>query len=516
MRSLFARRVVACIASVAAVAAVVPATASASKGPTTDRGEQCSGANIVGRGSTFQAPAQLVWQPGFNTNDSTVGCNGTQGSKGKPTVEYRNTESKDRGSGACLKAFGAEGEKYNPEYDFCGTDEAPNATQKKEIEEEKTGGQAESLETIPVLQGAVAIIVHLPEGCKASSEVVIKGKTYKFGRLALADTTLEGIYAGTINTWKAAIEAQAGSGNDALSCTGGTTEEETPITRVVRTDHSGTTHIFKSFLEQVETKPLKMEAYEEAYDGSSTGCKAKFPAENKTWSEVSEACQNQRWPEAAHVVRNTETGNPGVVKLVNSTPSSIGYADLAVAREYGFFSAKEGTNRFGEKHPAGGENKKGSSTKLGEQNTRFWATIQNDKPGETPTYAEPASKNDTEAEASSNCKNTSYIEGEGKEFPPASTRALWNEAKASLKEENYAICGLTYDIAFREYFPYLDGTSFESKGKEIATTVENYLFYEVSSKGGGKEIKDHDYEALPKAVIKEAEEGIEEIGYKEA
>lgn len=515
MRSLSARRVVACIASVAAVAAVVPASASAAA-PKTDRGEQCSGANIVGRGSTFQNPAQLIWAPGFNTNTESVGCSGTQGSKGIPTVEYRNTNSEDRGSGACLKAFGAEKEAPNREYDFCGTDEAPNETQKDEIESHKTGGGENSLLTIPVVQGAVAVIVHLPEGCKASSEITEKGKFYKLGRLVFDDKTIEGIYAGEINTWKAAVEAQGGDGKDALSCTGGVTEEETPITRVVRTDHSGTTHIFKAFLEQVETKKLKMEPYEESYDGSSTGCKAKFPAEEKTWAEVSEACQNQRWPEAAHVVRNTETGNPGVVKLVNSTASSIGYADLAVAREYGYFSAKAGENKFHETHPAGGENKKGSATKTGEQNIRFWAPIQNNNPGETPTYSDPASKWDTEAVAASNCKNTKYIEGEGKEFPPASVRDLWNEAKAALKEEHYAICGLTYDLAFREYFPYFSGTPFEAEGKNIATTVENYLEYEVSSKGGGKAIKNHDYESLPSAVIKEAETGIKEIGYKVA
>ncbi|HEX8714501.1 MAG TPA: hypothetical protein VF706_02945, partial [Solirubrobacteraceae bacterium] len=188
MMSFSKRRVTACIASAAALAAVVaPATASAkSKGPVTDRGEQCSGANIVGRGSTFQNPAQLVWNPGFNKNTSAVGCSGAQGSKGTPTATYRNTESKDRGSGACLKVFGAEKEAPNFEYSFCGTDEAPNEKQKAEIESHKVGGEGESLETVPVLQGAVAVIVHLPAGCKATAtSVVIDEKTKTPGRLVM-------------------------------------------------------------------------------------------------------------------------------------------------------------------------------------------------------------------------------------------------------------------------------------------------------------------------------------------
>jgi ABC-type phosphate transport system substrate-binding protein len=499
MTSLSARRVAACIAWAAAVVAcVLPATASAKKSPTTDRGEQCSGADIVGRGSTFQNPAQLAWQPGFNKNTSSVGCSGSQGSHGKPTAEYRNKESFDRGSGSCLKAFGAEKEPPNREYSFCGTDEAPNATQKEEIEEHKTGGEQESLETIPVLQGSVAVVVHLPEGCKASSEANVNGKSAKLGRLVLDDATVEGIYAGTINTWKEVLKAQNGDGKDALSCANPEELEHT-IARVVRTDHSGTTHIFKAFLAQVDTGKIEMEPYEESYDGSSTGCHKKFPEEEKTWAEVSEACPNQRWPEAAHVVRNTETGNPGVVNLVNSTASSIGYADLAVAREYKFFSSKS---------VHGGENRKG------EQNTRFWVPIQNSKKA-GDSYADPASNKDIEKTANSNCKNTEYIESGEKPFPPESTRALWNEAKAALVEQHYPICGLTYDLVFREYKPYLieDKAISEAEGKARATTVENYLMYEISSKGGGKEIKSRDYEKLPKAVIKEAEAGIEEIGY---
>ncbi len=512
MTSLVARRVVACLASAAAAVAIVPATASATTKP--DLGTQCSGSDIVGRGSTFQGPAQInVWNKGFNTNIESVACSGTQGSKGTPKVVYKDSETKDKGSGACLKGFGAEKHAVEGEISFCGTDEAPNATQKKEIEEHLVGGEEKNLETIPVLQGAVAIIVHLPEGCKASSEIVEKETTHKkLGRLVFDDTTLEGIYAGTINTWKQAIEAQKGDGSDALTCTV-KSEEEDEINRVVRTDHSGTTHIFKTFLEQVDTKPLLMEAYAEEYFGNKTGCGKTFLAEEKTWAEVAEACPNQRWPQAAKVLRNTESGNSGVVNLVNGTPSSIGYADLAVAREFGFFS---GENSKHEKF-AGGENKKGSATKVGEQNTRFWAEIQNGTSPVSglPTYSDPGSKADTAALASSNCKNTKYIESGEKEFPPSSTRELWNEAKAALKEEKYAICGLTYDLAFRQYAAFLEplGVS-EEEGRKRATTVENYLLYEVNGKGGGKEIKNHDYEALPKEVLKKAETGIKEIGYK--
>ncbi|HUB74372.1 MAG TPA: substrate-binding domain-containing protein [Solirubrobacteraceae bacterium] len=491
MTSSKARRVLACVASVAMAAAVMPATASAKKskgggGPETDRGAQCSGSSINGRGSTFQNPAQLIWNPGFNKTSAKKG-----GCPGSPTVDYKNTESKDRGSGSCLKAFGAEKHAVEREIDFCGTDEAPNAKQKEEIElHAEAGVEPEALETVPVLQGAVAVIVHLPAGCTASAEADIGGTTKAIRRLVLDQATVEGLYRGTISTWEGLLTAQGTDGHDAIVCKE-PSELKEQIKRVVRQDHSGTTHIFKTFLEQVYSGKFEAEEYLESYEGSSTGCGAVFPPEEKTWEEVAEACPNQRWPEAAHVKHAKESGNPGVINEVASNASSVGYADLAVAREYGQFS------------------KKGQG---GEGYSKFWVPVQN---GEGLTYAEPSTDGDSEKGANSNCKGSEYVEGEGKHFPPASTRALWNQAKAYKYETGYPICGLTYDLAYRQYGFFGYGT--EEVSKNIATTVENYLNYEVNAKGGGKAIaKKHDYEALPSSIITEAKKGIEEIGWKKA
>ena len=104
-----ARRMLsACIAAVALVAALVMATAGTASA-TSDLTSQCSGANIKGQGSTFQAPAQEVWNPDFNASIDTnvLGCAGNagQGDGKKPTVTYESTGSHS-GSGACLKGFG--------------------------------------------------------------------------------------------------------------------------------------------------------------------------------------------------------------------------------------------------------------------------------------------------------------------------------------------------------------------------------------------------------------------------
>jgi ABC-type phosphate transport system substrate-binding protein len=505
------------VVAAAAVALAAPGTASAS-----DLTEQCSGENIKANGSSFQAPILKIWQVDFNAiagvpNKNVLACGGTQGDQKEPKVEYVSG-----GSGACLHGWGAESTeavKYE-EYPFCGTDEAPNATQKAEIESHKKGGFGTSLEEIPVLQGAVAIIVHLPGGCLAQSEVEQSGVKYKLGRLVLDDTSIEGVYAGTIKTWKELLAnqtAEGGAGSDKLTCKGGTynkvkrtaeEEENERIVPVVRLDHSGTTHIFKSFLLQVNTEPKLMEEYPVEVGGKATGCGKTLPEESEPWSAVSEACQNQRWPKAAEIVRGTESGNPGVVKRVNEVESSIGYADLAVVRELHYFSAKCTV------HPGecGGENTKGTETKVGVQETKFWAEVQDSETPEATGFADPASNGDIEAAANSNCSGTVFTNKTGEKFPPATTRESWSGAKAEIVQARYSLCGLTYDLALTQYKYYVNTPLMKME----AQTVKDFLLWAVNTKaeGGGVLEKNTDYEKLSSTIIKKSETGIKEIGFE--
>lgn len=523
MTFISARRLVAvCAVSGAALAAAVaPGAASA----TTDLGTQCSGSNISGLGSTFQAPAQFVWTgvkggKGFNVSTNPLACNGIgtfegKRTEGKPTVTY-NQESENKGSGACLKDFGAAGgtSKMNL-FPYCGTDEAPSTTVLTEMESHAEAGVApESVETIPVLQGSESVIVHLPQGCKAASVVPSGEKKLKLGRLVFDRTTVADIYKGTIKTWKEAVEAQGeGNGSDSLTCANPAEAEET-IKPVVRADKSGTTHIFKEFLGLVDTSKILMEEFNEP-QGKGKPCSAVLPPEEKTWAEVAEGCENQRWPSAIEKIRPTETGNPGVINTVASTASTIGYADMAAARELGEFSKK--FNK--ETGKGGGENKKGSETTQGEQNYRFWAEIQNSATGVSPvTFKDPATNGDIEKLANSNCGGTLYVAKAGEKFPPANTRLSWAAVKAEQVQKNYSICGLTYDLVVRQYSYFLKpfGLS-EEESKPIATTVENYFKWVLNSstEGGAKEINNFDYAAVSGTVKEEAEDGIEEIRNRE-
>jgi ABC-type phosphate transport system substrate-binding protein len=490
MMTLSVRRTfAACILS-SAMAAALAAPGAASAEPL---GEHCSGETpIKGRGSTFQDAAQEVWDPQFNVvkgkpNTNAAACGGSQGAKKVIKVEYLNTAKEDRGSGACLKAFGAglkapELAKYG-KFAFCGTDEAPNANQRKEMESHKAGAENESIESIPTAQGAEAIMVHLPTNCTATSEVT--GAT---NRLVLKAQTLEGIYRGTITKW-----SQITDNGDALSGSGCNPEEE--ITRVVRLDKSGTTHIFKEALGQMsentklEEVPFEAEKFGEPEAGKGFPCGVELEPASKTWGQVASGCENQRWPKGTKpVLRPANAGNQGVIEAVGATPSSIAYGDLAQVRAA--FGAGGGTGEF-------------------------WVEMQHNfepkKPATAATYADPSSDGDSATVAESNCAGVVYTNGKEK-FPPKDTRAVWAAVRAKIKVGKYAICGLTYDLVLDEGSKYTKETEslLTLGGATSAVDFELWINNAVAN-GGSALIKKHDYTALPDPIADKAEEGLKEI-----
>lgn len=436
-----------CILLAAATTALcAPVAASASLGT------QCSGGPITGQGaSALSLAMHEVFIPGFEGQGDKYGCDGTQGSKGTPTVTYTNT-----GTGAGLKSWGANasGEhKYEPGNAFVGTSEAPNPTQKAEIEANEIKLIPSALQTIPVVQFATAIIVNLPSGCTATS-------TSNKGRLVLNNSTLEGIWRGTINSW-----SEISDGGDKLS--GASCNPSTPITRVVRKDSSGPAHFLKKYLYIINKGTFETEK-----------------GATKNWNEISEGSENTTWPKAINAVKTSSNGEAAEDELVAKTPGSIGFGNLAEIRGGGLYTP-----------PTGGPSK-----------STFWVPIQ-DKSGESIAYADPASNKDVAALAEANCAKTEYTNGETA-FPPANVTDPWNEVTTSTTEPKYTLCGLAFVLAFDTYSAFPGTTEGE------ATTVENFLSYSLDTagtagaKGGQNLLKKHDYEPLVGTVLKEAQVGV--------
>lgn len=449
MRSLTARRVAsACILAAASLTALAaPGAASAAT--------QCAGTNITGQGANVEKIAlQTVWGPDFNTSTNKAACSGTQGSGAKPAVTYNSTSS-----GIGLESWGVNkhAASFAPTNAFVGTEEPPNAAEKAEIEANETSLAPEAVESIPVLQEAIVAIVNLPAGCTATS-------TPDPGRLVLGNATFEAIFLGKITKW-----SQITDSGDALSGAG--CNPETPITRVVRLDSAGTSHIFKKYLALIDAAPFETES-----------------ATSQTWNELSEGAGNTVWPKAAAVVRPAKTGDSAVISKVAETAGSIGYASLANARANSSFIP-----------PKGGV---GTAT--------FWAPVQNSGTAtKSAKYADPSTNGEEAAPAEANCAKTKYTNGKGTKFPPASSADAWNEVTTATKEKNYAICGLAYDLTVNRYSVFPAATEGE------AITANNFLLFVLESKTGGGQllIVNHDYEPLPKSLLKEAVAGAQATAF---
>jgi ABC-type phosphate transport system substrate-binding protein len=350
---------------------------------------------------------------------------------------------------------------FSPNNAFVGTDEPPNATQIEAIEKNTTG--TGKVLTIPTLQAAVSIDVHLPTGCTTATSTAVPG------RLVLNNGTLEQIFRHAITKW-----SEIKDDGDALKPAG--CEGASEITRVVREEGSGTTSITKKFLHVIE--PGAVDA-------------------GKNWQELAEGSNNTLWPEEGVNLHKAAKGS-GIATYVGEHPGTIGYANVADARVNG-----------GLVPPTGGNNK-----------AKFWVELEHNgsrKPGEAGgTYFDPASNKDVSGKANSACTSEKYTDGAGKEFPPESALNSWSEVTTATTQAQYDLCGFTYDLSLTSYKGYAGETGTEAATEAEARTVSDYLEFAVdpSTAGGQKDIATkHDYLGLPKSSIEAADvQEIAELG----
>lgn len=439
------------VTAVSAVAFMLPGAATASAA--------CPPTQISGQGSTLQEIAQhSFFVPGFNAKCAT---------EGGEVKEYKGT-----GSGPGLEAWGNNG--HTPEFEnweYVGTDQPPNPTQKATIETAAGGAKVLS---IPTLQAAVAVAMHLPKGCTGAES---NNKLSK-GRFVLDNLTLEKIFKRSITKWSEITE-------DGDKLVGAGCEKEALITRVVRLEGSGTTAIFKKYLYQMNQAPV---------DGT------------KTWNNLAEENKNLDWPEETeHLVRGE--GNGGMVKAVDGNYGTIGYINLASARASSCFvtSCEVELEKVKVK------------VKGGEGGEVFWAFLQdNGVVTKKEKYANPETGGTEAHQGTSNCSDEVYVNGAGAEFPPETTEEAWNEVSATTTEKKYSLCGFTYDLSLVGFHLIPEAVRPTKAQEEVAF---NYFKYMVSSTGQKLLKKETDYLGLPTSktprldVLLIAQEGAAKISW---
>jgi len=187
-------------------------TAGSTAGSTPGSTAGCATGSLSAQGSTFQGNAELQW-----SKDFAAKCPGAQ-------VAYQGT-----GSGAGKSAFG------NGTADFGGTDSLPKAPEQAAADT-RCGTGNKGVVT-PVVAGAVVLTYNLP----GVDKLIISAKT------------AAGIFQGTIKQWDAA-EIKADNP--------GATLPSIPIVTVHRSDKSGTTKIFSSWVKANDAAGWKLGADE--------------------------------------------------------------------------------------------------------------------------------------------------------------------------------------------------------------------------------------------------------------
>jgi ABC-type phosphate transport system substrate-binding protein len=444
---------------------------------------KCAGPNIIGRGGSFARDAHTV----FNFNFKNLYCAGTPGA-GSINVTYEPL-----GSGAGVKAV----ELRTDTPRFGQSDDPPTPS---EVALMNSGGIEEggkvvadsiatdngAIHVFPVAVGAVAALVNFPDGCnpellkdeyRTVSKAEIEGTPAKKGllRVRFPKAKFEKIWAGEENAkWSEAFPELTGA-----AC-------EVGITRVVRFDQSGTTFAFKDYLNSINgargwkttyatTAPLLTRAWPNAEFGGGGQCGAT-EAPGKGADNVD------------HLTTACANGNGELVKKLAATDGSIGYSDIATARNSSPSLAVD-------------------ASKTEAPTTPYWTQVENG----SSKFTEPTADEVSGFKTSGGSKGANCLTAEFKNVP-ANSFGSWANTSGVNAPSGYGICTMTYALAFDDNAAVW-GNSPEEEAK--ARTVKDYLESAVSEAAQGQ-LFGADYAPLPVSILAISKAGVDEIGWNKS
>ncbi len=519
--------------------------------------KRCEGGSVKGEGSSFQAAAQALFQIDYN---EPFGC---EGSIGKVTYDSDGSgcgiasigggpstgKCSDFESAAALPGYRAADTR------FAGSD-AP-LTPEQMVKADAAGTpNAGLIHILPIAIGATAVIVHFPEGCKledpgpgpasANEDTTTggpndpgaddsTGDAYATGtlRVHIPAGLLEEIWSGQAKTWgDVTKDHMTGAPTNALEAEEGFTHcDEIPLRRIVRFDGSGTTYNFKAYLSLLPVgvggtaanevwgkSPVAGTNTTWPLTASSTGVPKPVPVAKeakggKTGKEIEEETKefanecNEKASGTDGICTGSANGNPLVAAAVAATDGSIGYSDLATARQNGFTVTPEAENG-------------------GKPDDTYWIPLQTVNP-EKPVnervggnYVEPTSSPVSNLGNKKEIRGSNCTSADFRGIPaittsePDPTLGDWANAigTGSKDTSTYPNCAITYDFVWDDNSTVY-GNSLEEQEK--ARSIKDY-FTTVESEGAQLSLKGEDYGALPPEIIKIARIGVEAIGWEKS
>ncbi len=449
---------------------------------------KCAGPNIEGNGASFAKTAQEVFNIGFKN----VYCAGTPG-QGSINVTY-NAD----GSGEGVKTMEL---RIRPSR-FAGSDDPPTPAQMtlmnsggKEVSgsvvDDGVSGNEGKIHVFPIAVGAVAPLVNFPEGCNpellsdqyrtvSAAEITATPAKKALLRIRIPKVKYEKIWAGEENAkWSTAFPELAGDSD----C-------EVPIIRVVRFDKSGTTFAFKDYLRTINGARGWTTTYE---SGTANGNREWPNAEFGTGGQCgATAAPGKQADNVDFLTSNCENGAGKLVEKLIATDGSIGYADVATARNA---SPTLAINAGAASAPT----------------TPYWSQAENGSgQWKEPTLDEANGFRTTAAanpgQKGANCTGTAFNN------TPADSFGDWSHTSGVNAPSGYGICTLTYGLAFDDNAAVWGNTP-EEEAK--ARTVKDYEESIVSASGQATLLA-ADYAPVPNALIAISRAGVAEIGWNKA
>lgn len=466
---------------------------------------KCGGANLDGNGASFAKAAQEV----FNFNFKEFYCAGS-GLK----VTYNANGSGEGIKGMQLRVSASR---------FGGTDDPPTPAQVSlmnsggvevagKVQADTNPSNDAKVHVIPIAAGAIAPLVNFPEGCspealadkyRTVSAAAITGDAKLKGilRVRFTKKLFEEVWAGTKNAkWSEAFPELAAQG---APC-------EKPIIRVVRFDNSGTTFGFKDYLDTINPGRKWLTDFQTGTNGNREWPNAEFgfPASGEEKSQcgakVSAPGGKQTDDSIDFLTSACANGAGEQVKKLSETDGSIGYADIATAR-----NASTGTLAV-------------NASLATAPTTPYWTQTQNgsvavgspqEEAGQgftEPTFDEvngfktTAALNPTQKGA--NCKAAGIFKG-----APATTLGDWSKTSGVNATSGFGICTLTYALVFDD-----NAVAFKNSPEEEskARTVKDYEEFIVHD--GQAQLFGADYAPLPSDLLAIAQAGVASIGWNKA
>jgi ABC-type phosphate transport system substrate-binding protein len=493
--------------SLTALAAIGLAS-SASADFTTSK---CAGTAVAGRGGSFAKEAQAVWGLTFKP----VYCSGSG-----PNVSYESVSS-----GAGVKSMQLRTDTPR----FGGTDDPPTPAEVALI---NSGGTEVSGSVVadsdptndgkahvfPVAIGAVVALVNFPEGCspepladkyRTVSAAAVTGTPALKGILRVRFTKVlyEKIWAGESNVkWSEAFPELVAQG---APC-------EKSIMRVVRQDQSGTTFAFKDYLSSINpargwkttwatTGPNKTREWPSATFGKRDDCGNKNGVQDAGDPELPGSVNSFEGileKQTDFLTTACGTGNGELIKTLAATDGSVGYADLATARNSSpTLAVNAGLTAAAPTTPYWTQVQNGSITVGSANETNGLGFTE-------PTFDETNGFKTTGGQKGANCLSATITGA------PSDSFGNWANTSAVNSATGWGICTLTYAIVFDDNLAVWNKTpAAEEEAK--ARSVKDYEEH-VVSEAGQNQLFGADYAPLPAGMVAIARKAVSGIGWNKA